>query len=195
MQVITKTIEAFSFDELSEQAQEKAWDHYMQGFEFYYDSVVDDAKTIAELFGLDIDKIYFSGFWSQGSGACFTGEYAYKKGALNAVKDYAPNDTELHGIVAALQAAQKPAFYKLRAECTTSRNNNLQVNLSHSDNDYFDVQPYEDGIEQALDDFAGWIYSNLEREYEYQTSKEVISDFFSDYEYLFDANGNVLDVE
>jgi hypothetical protein len=187
-----KTITVYTFDELSEKAKEKARDKYRNNFEFewYAEFVIDNAKTIGALFGLDIDRVFYSGFYHQGSGASFEGNYCYVKGALQAVKEYAPKDTELHGIVKALQTAQKPAFYKLRAECYTSNRGNLRVNLSHSDNDYFNVQPFEDGIESALNDFASWIYSRLQDEYEFQTSEESITEFYANNETEFTEYGD-----
>ena len=59
--------------------------------------------------------IWFSGFWSQGDGACFEGRYAYAPRAPLRIRDYAPRDTELHRIADALQALQKPNFYQLTA--------------------------------------------------------------------------------
>jgi len=188
-----KTITVYSFSELSEKAKEKVCDKYREHYYYFEDSaecIIEDAKTIGALFGLDIDRIYYSGFYHQGSGASFEGNYHYVKGALQAVKEHAPNDTDLHRIVKALQDAQRKAFYKLRAECYSSHRGNLRVNLSHADNDYFDVQPFEDDVESALSDFASWIYSNLEREYEYQTSDETIAEYYCDSDTEFTESGD-----
>ena len=59
--------------------------------------------------------IWFSGFWSQGDGACFEGRYAYAPRASLRIRDYAPRDTELHRIADALQALQRLNFYQLTA--------------------------------------------------------------------------------
>jgi len=186
-----KVITVYSFSELSEKAKEKARDKFREHFDFewYAESVIEDAKTIAELFGLDIDKIYYSGFYHQGSGASFDGIYQYKPGALKAVKEYAPLDTELHAIVKALQAIQRKAFYKLQVECTSSNYYGQRFNVEHSELRYLDVSAYEDGIAQPLRDFASWIYSRLEAEYEYLTSDEPISEFYANNEYEFKESG------
>jgi hypothetical protein len=39
----------------------------------WWDCVYDDFKTKMEDIGIDVDRMYFSGFWSQGDGACFEG--------------------------------------------------------------------------------------------------------------------------
>lgn len=187
-----KVITVYSFAELSEKAKEKARCKFIEYYDFEHSAefIIEDAKTIGALFGLDIDKVFYSGFYHQGSGASFDGNYRYGKGALQAVKKYAPNDTDLHSIVKALQDAQRKAFYKLRAECYSSNRGNLRVNLSHADNAYFDVQPFEDDIESALNDFASWIYSNLEKEYEYQTSDDTIAEYYTDSDTEFTESGD-----
>ena len=38
----------------------------------WWDGVYEDSKEVCAAFGIDIDDISFSGFWSQGDGACFT---------------------------------------------------------------------------------------------------------------------------
>ncbi len=42
----------------------------------WWDSVYDSFKTDMELIGIEVTRMYFSGFWSQGDGACFEGHVA-----------------------------------------------------------------------------------------------------------------------
>lgn len=68
MRTITITKDVYAFAELSESAKETARNNYREhnlDFCDWWDSVYDDAKTIGALFGLDIARIYFSGFWSK----------------------------------------------------------------------------------------------------------------------------------
>jgi hypothetical protein len=184
MRTITTENEAYTWEELSESAKDYAREQYREHNLDYdwWDSVYDDAKTIAALFGLRIDRIYFSGFWSQGDGACFEGGYQYRKGALKAVMEYAPMDTELHGVVARLQGVQRKAFYGLYASCNqTGRYNSMRVNV---DNDSRDIsENEEDNITDELRLFADWIYSRLEAEYEYLQSNECIDEYLAEFEF------------
>lgn len=43
----------------------------------WYESVYEHFKEMMSAIGIRVDKIYFSGFWSQGDGACFEGEIEY----------------------------------------------------------------------------------------------------------------------
>lgn len=72
MKTITTTL--YSFDELSKKIQEKVLDDLRQievEFDNWYDNVYYDWKEKLESKGFIDAKIHFSGFWSQGDGACF----------------------------------------------------------------------------------------------------------------------------
>ena len=206
----TTTRTLYTFAELSPEAQEKAIEvarcagEYFDSKEFVY----DDAVTIAALFGLEIDRrtwtnahgysgseptIYFSGFYSQGDGACFEGRYEYKRGALAAVKAYAPQDTELYSIVERLQHAQASNFYKIT--CTMKHSGHhyyhsgcMSVDVEHSEDSYRTVKNEDDFI-QAMQDFADWIYNQLESAYEYETSEENARQYLENNDAEFTEDG------
>ena len=193
-----RTVEThvFKFDELSEAAKEKARVWYRSGALDYewWDCTVEDAKTIGALMGFDIDKVYFSGFCSQGDGACFVGGMEYAKGCAKAVKDYAPQDVELHRIASAWQALQARHFYKLTARVTKTDHR-----YSHENTVSFDV--YRDGdyamadaeyaVKEIGRDFMRWIYRQLEKEYEYLNSDESVDETIRANEYEFTENGSI----
>lgn len=123
------TVKVHKFQELPANVQNSIIKKRQQINGEYFDGkdcIYDDVATIAGLFGLEFDQrhiplmngstrpesaIYYSGFWSQGDGACFEGTYRYKKGALKTVKEYAPQDTTLHQIVTDLQYIQAKHFF------------------------------------------------------------------------------------
>lgn len=96
-------IRTYTFEELSEKAQEKARDWYrtaMYEFGDYEDAaeaVIEDAKAIGEILGIQIDRVYYSVSYSQGDGACFEGTYQYQKGSVKEIKSYAPLDKNCTG--------------------------------------------------------------------------------------------------
>ena len=198
----------YTYDELSDEAKEKARDWFRQFVftdSFDWEHVIEDACEIGDLMGLDLRQaktrrqdgsfdwapsIVFSGFWSQGDGAAFDATYRYKKGALAAVKKHAPKDEELHRIAKGLQEVQRPNFYRLEANTTTTRGNNMRVNVSDSEEPYRDVGEAEDTIRDLLNDYAHWIYKRLEAEYEYQSSDEVVEECIRANEYEFLESGD-----
>jgi len=205
-----KIVKVYKFAELSEEAQQAVIERRQQSNGEFFDGadcVYDDACTIAELFGLEIaarywknshgfegstPTIYYSGFSSQGDGACFEGSYRYKKGALRAVKEYASQDTELHSIVEALQRAQAANFYKVVATCKHSghyyHSGCMEVSVEHADDSYRDVKNEDDFI-QALREFADWIYSRLESAYDYETSEENAREYLENGDAEYTADG------
>jgi len=121
----------YDFTELTDAAKDKARAWFRETIDYeWWDSVYDDFERICPILGVTLATrtvrlmgggtrqkpcIWFSGFWSQGDGACFEGSYAYAPGTSRRIRDYAPQDTELHRIADALQALQKPNFYQLTA--------------------------------------------------------------------------------
>lgn len=187
----------FKFDQLSDIAKQKDIDWYREASQYgnyFAENVIEDAKTIGALFGLDIDRVFYSGFSSQGDGACFEGSYRYQKGALKAVKQHAPQDIALHNIVKSLQETQSKAFYKLAAKCTQRghymHSGCMSVDVYHIDDEYRDIGKAEDNITESLRAFANWIYKQLEQAYDYENSDEQIIETIIANEYEFNADGS-----
>lgn len=191
-----KTIETkvYNFDELSDDAKEKArqWCRENDDFSFHAESVLEDAKECAKLIGIDIDNIYYSGFSSQGDGACFEGAYSYKAGGLKAIKEHAPKDKELHRIAKALQDAQKAQFYNIHARVKQSGHYShsgcTNIDVYHNDRPYDSIKQ-EDAIKEALRDFMDWIYKQLEKEYEYHSEDAQVDESINANEYTFTETG------
>ena len=205
MRTIETTV--YKFAELSDKAKEKARDWYRQGCcddSSWYESVYEDAATIADIIGIDLRQraaklmgggtrmepaIYFSGFSSQGDGACFEGTYRYRKGSVKAIKAHAPQDAELHRIAEELYAMQRRARFSITAQISHRGHYNHSGCMSIDvDQDMSGDIPTGD-IEQCMRDFADWIYKQLETEYDYQNSDEQVDDAITANEYEFDEEG------
>lgn len=194
----TETIEhkIYTFNELSEDAKAKARDWYREGNSydsFYSECVIEDAKEAAACFGLDIDKVYFSGFWSQGDGACFEGRYRYKAGWREALKAYAPKDETLQRIGEALQHAQRKHFYTLEAN-TKHRGHYyhsgcMSIEVENREERGRNIGYQETEISDALRGFADWIYRRLEEDYDYHNSDEAIDETIEANGYEFTEDG------
>jgi hypothetical protein len=204
---ITET-KLYRFDELSDAAKQKAIEREgeAQGelFDAAHDGSYDDFDAIAKILGIEFDSkpvklmngntrydpaIYYSGFWSQGDGACFEGRYEYKPGASKAIRAYAPQDTKLHGFADELARIQRPFFFKLRARMKHSghyyHSGCMTVDVDHAWDDYYsdkrnpfeDKSLPEDEITEVMRNFADWMYRSLETEYEYRTGEECAREY------------------
>jgi hypothetical protein len=205
---VSKTV--FQFDELSDSAKESARAWYRDGALDYdwWEFVYSDAAECGKLMGIDLNQkpvklmsgatrydpaIWFSGFSSQGDGACFEAYYSYAKGGVKAIKDRAPLDKELHRIAAELQAIQRENFYRLEAR-TKQRGHYyhsgcMSVDVGKADGSDCN-ETAETAVTQALRDFADWIYRQLESEHDYQVADEQVDESIRANEYEFDEDGS-----
>lgn len=74
-----KTIKIYRFDELSKEAQMKVVENHGADFvndDYWYEYVYEDFKDeLKSKYGFVVEDMSFRGFWSQGDGASFTGEF------------------------------------------------------------------------------------------------------------------------
>ena len=203
----------FKYSELSDAAKAKAREWYASlafsdshDWEFVYEMAV----TAGKMLGIDIDTspvklmgggtsqkptIYFSGFWSQGDGACFEGDYAYSKGAAKKIADEFGTESEWAKecirIAKALQEEQRRAFYRITARMRHrghySHSGCMSVDVENEDRDV--SVDMDETITRLMRDFADAIYSALEREHDHQTSDENVIEAIEANEYTFDENG------
>lgn len=206
MRIVEKTL--YKYEELSDRAKQRARECYLEGgldyswWEFCY----DDFARVAEILGIDLSQravplmngkcryepeIYFSGFYRQGSGSSFCGTYGYAKGAVAKIKEYAPQDKELHRIAQGLQDVQRRHFYRLIADITSVHDNYIRVEVEDSENRYRDIGDAEDDVRGLMNDFNDWMFKRLQDEYEYLTSDEAVAESLITNEYEFDEEGNI----
>ncbi len=206
-----RTIQVYQFDELSDEAKEKArewWRRGQDGDTFWSECVLDDAKEIGKFMGMDIDNIYFSGFWSQGDGACFVGAWRAGEVQADKLKEYAPQDKELHRIVdqlAELASKYPDGYFKVKhrghyshSGCTSfdvELPNAREEELEYGSPEYKQVQVEigedEESLIELARDFMNWIYRTLEKEWEYQNSDEQVDETIRANEYEFLETGEL----
>lgn len=197
MRTIETTV--YKYDELSDEAKQKAREEYLKDGLYYnwWDFCYEDFCQVAGILGIEIScrqgrgaEIYFTGFYCRGSGSSFVGTYRYAKGAVNLIKQYASQDKELHRIAQALQDIQRKHFYRLEARITSRLDHSIRVSVSHCDDPYRDIGDAEDDVQELMNDFNDWMYCRLRDEYEHLTSDEVVEESIIANEYEFDEDGN-----
>lgn len=156
----------------------------------WWEYTYDWAREEAAKFGLDIDKIYFSGFSSQGDGASFTGSLYFKE----CNEDTLPEDVRdvyraIHEQYALMKVVDPEVEFSVKI---TQHGNYSHENTMHFEfyveeiegyERYERYEPDEETIEEALRDYARWIYRTLEKDYDYLISDEAIDEWLSDSEY------------
>ena len=196
-----QTIAIYEFNELTDEAKENARDWYRaNGLDYeWWDCTIQEYKELGELLGIEIDNIYFSGFASQGDGACFTGTYSYRKGWKKALASETGGELyrKLESIGLGLQAEQEKYFYGITAGINRTgrycHENSVTVSVDpgeHVNGYWSDTSDMEDNIADCLRDFMREIYSTLRSEYGYLTSDESVDDTIIANEWEFTETGD-----
>ena len=195
-EVICTTV--YRIDELSDAAKSKAktWYRELEPHDDWWDAVYDDFERACDILGVSLKTkpvrllgggtrqepcIWFSGFWSQGDGACFEAGVTYAKGSAAKIKAYAPQDGELHRIATALQDLQRRNFYQLTAEVSHRGRYSYEFCMEiavdrDSPTGQSPTDHAEAGITEALRDLARWLYRQLQAEHDHLTSDEAIEE-------------------
>jgi hypothetical protein len=201
----------YTLDELEDRAREGARDWYRQTAldDDWHDVVFEDFEAVCDILGVSLatrpvrlmgggtrtaPRIWFSGFSSQGDGACFEGAYHYAGQSRRRIRDYAPKDVALHGIANRLAAVQRRNFFRLEAsvghrgryyhdysmDISVGRDGPTGEGVSGAD---------EEIVIEALRDLARWLYRRLEAEYDYQTGDAQIDEVIRANGYTFTEAG------
>ena len=164
----------------------------------WWDFVYEDFRKICDILGitLDRDEPSFSGFWSQGDGASWTGRYRAQgldlsvwSGVLPTydiapakIREHAPQDEELHRIadeLCLLARIYGTTYVVVR------RHDSRYVHSSTmcvSEWEYYDgrdvdeeiIDHVEEALLHAFQALADWLYGALEEEYDHLTSDEAV---------------------
>lgn len=217
----TKEITVYKWEELSQKAQEKARQWYLDGMDYewwegVYEMAIEDGREL----GFYIDKIYFSGFSSQGDGACWIGQVDVRQWLEKHVADSI-------GVSAWCQLIQEDVVGK-HLQVTQSGRYNHENTMQFGDvvdrtDDYeddwkmelpsifkgMDVQHLFDiivtdpdchikstealtqAIEESAKDYARDIYQRLREEYDFLTTDEMMLDHFEANDYHFTNEGEL----
>lgn len=199
----TKIINLYEFNELSESAKEKArdwWREASSGDIFWAEGIVSEARQQANLMGFNVEKILWSGFYTQGSGACFIGEW----NAKNVLADRVASEWgECDSTTEIKQIAEKFAelankFPELQAKISHRGRYFHEYSVDY-DFYFFDTETGEEKnwpenfqekeFKETCAKLFRWIYRQLEKEYEYQNSAECIDELLVINNYTFTEQG------
>ncbi len=195
----TIKINIYSFDELSDKAKEKARQWYREGFDFQFsnDIVIEEAKNIFKFVGYDISKIYYSGFSSQGDGACFEGSWKASDVNASALKTFCPLDQTLHKIADQLEKISKDypyAYLRVNHSGHYSHKYCTDFNISIVDengdeNCSTGAAEAEKSLIEVSRDAMDWIYRQLEKNYNWEMEDCHVEESIKNNEYTFTEEG------
>lgn len=178
----TRTIEetVYAFDELSDNARDRAISDYTEGLNDWHEPTIDLLIEHLSEAGVLNPKILFSGFWSQGDGACFTGTwYASDCTADKDVWTWVPGAAEA---LETLKSAPVGLSCSIRHRSRYYHEQSVSIDWSWApDGDPTgeeDEPPFPEDeakkAEEALRDIMRGIYHALETEYDSLTSVDAV---------------------
>lgn len=208
METITKTYKVYEFDELDPKTRERVVDKFRDINTDYYWSEVTiwDQKDELKKFGFDAVEIYFTGFWSQGDGACFVGNLD-NEGLLK----FLTESKELSKYPRLVRAIKNDTIY-------------VNIKITHTDRychensttiaDYTEMQDNSELSGKLLEDYTKWyesfdargpqnesigwyydkcreFYSQLQDEYDFRTNDDSVIDTIRANEYQFLEDGTL----
>lgn len=210
----------YTFSELSDKAKEKARDWYRDGAldHDWWDGVYEQFTEEMEALGFEFDTksvplhgggtrqepaIYFSGFYSQGDGACFSGRVDALKW-LKAMKlgntyRFMLNGAKVHAFGTNDDAYELTGLW-VKSSGRDSHEGSMHAEIEGYNYPPADTNPRYDRIiaqeNDLRDGFQTWardqarkLWKRLRDEYEYQMSDEVVDELIEANEYTFTESG------
>jgi hypothetical protein len=186
----------YQIDELSEKARQKAIDNNrdwnVDGFDWWC-NVYDDYKRELEERGFFAPEIWFSGFCSQGDGACFDAQID-----LNELLNWVSDKSKYRHLVPFIEDGTIHASIE---------KNSYGYHYSHERTRYIELEhPFwkercprsaslckelQEELEEIRYDLSHKIYRSLEKDYEWLTSDECVEESLKTNEVRFLENGEV----
>jgi hypothetical protein len=198
------------YKELSDTAKEHAFERhveYAQSNDYYWwESVMEDWVERLSAVGIStsLEQMHFSGFHSQGDGACFTGSIDLKE-FLEAHPDLKKEHVKLYMAVVPFDTRGAACEYydlELTRHGSTNYNHEKSVHLGSWDLNILPEYDTEEGedyerliidaeadIEWQCREYMKELYNDLEKEHEYMQSMEC---FLEEVDYKdFDEDGSL----
>lgn len=158
-------------------------------YEDWYEYVYQDFTEDMEAIGVRVDNIYFSGFWSQGDGACFEGKVENDETFLKNFQGYPMlNNLVRNGGAIDLSVSHSGHYYHSNSiswsyEVETFKQvvpaptefHEKVISLMDEELD-IEASKFEDEAVEFLKDKMGKLYNKLSDEYDHLTSDEVVAE-------------------
>jgi len=200
MKTVSVDYEVYSYAELNTAAKENARQNYIEHIDWpWWEETYKYLKNMCKNFGLEITDIWFSGFYSQGDGACFEGTYTpQKENCLQHFTEIYPSEIEISKIVSELNALENKDFLvRIYHQGRYYHENSVYIEISYDDENLISDQLWKkqkEIIEQNLKALMQHIYSMLESVWDWKTSETIFKDLCELNEWYFLKNGELFNL-
>ena len=212
MNKVTKYKNYYTFDNVKELKEKVDTDKFIGENlsecpcdNFWAEPIEEDFKKICSFFGIENVKTYWDVSYTQGCGASFTGECYPEDINIKGLKEYAPQNKELHNLIDnfenVLSEAVNFCYKDENCDCDECIENNkinfIDINRcknllychsntmcveSFSDNGKIYDDKINDELKFIFSDLADWLFDKLRTEFDYITSEEYLLNYIIDNE-------------
>lgn len=180
------TIKLYAFEELSEKVQENLIqdnrDHETE-HDDWFEPITEGFEEDMKNAGFDDITIGFTGFWSQGDGACFYGKVTDSQKLIETLKEEGYIEKELN-----IPAIDDLSIRIIKTSRHYEHANTIVADLDGPDNEY-DYSHLEDTITKWARDKSNGLYETLEQYHEEITSNDYVKDYLVEQGEVFMENG------
>lgn len=153
---------------------------------WYEDIIVDFCENILPSFGITASykDVQFTGFWSQGDGASFTGDFCLSDVSPTELIASLPTEVELHKLIEEL-AELAEAHPNIQGEVSRypslySHSNTMSTGYWSSDDGYYNEETEafaaaEDQLIRIFRQLADWLYSRLNENHDFYIADATAS--------------------
>ena len=191
MKTITIEKNLYDFEEVKEKALEKNRYILVDDYSYWYDETITFCEDELKDIGFIKPEIYFSGFWSQGDGACFDADIDVEK-LLDYLLEIKKFSTEEITKLKNLQDDFKTQIITINNHYYHERTRKFEVYCVDAENpdDLNLIDKLEKAVEEIRLEKCKEIYNKLEDEYDNLTSDSVLADWLND-AYWFNEDGSI----
>lgn len=193
----TIKLNLYKFAELSDTAKGIAVEKFrdINVEENWYETVYDDFKEKAKDFGFEIDKIYFSGFSSQGDGAMFEGSIIDFTKFLDNISPHVKKIIGNKCLDLDCKFTHSGFYYHEKSVYINFTSGNIPGKYTAGKGWQGNIQTnmdiLEENIQKQYESFCRDLYKALEKECDYLTSDKVIIETIEANEYDFTIDGKL----
>lgn len=189
------------YSELSDEAKRKAleWGREAQSEDSWFsECVTEDWKATLEYLGFYGVDVLWTGFYSQGDGACFVGNWQDKYVCFDRLVEYLgverAESMDCYGFFRKIEAlrgmgAIEPHYVALRHKGLYSHKHSVTYDYDIPEAEDDTIPDFESDFKEACQSLMEDIYSDLEKEYDYQMSDEAVAEMLEVNEFDFNEKG------
>jgi hypothetical protein len=191
------TIKAYEFHELSEKAQKRVLEKYSDinvNDDYWHDPYIEEFKEDLKNWGVTDPEIGYSGFWSQGDGACFAGGEIDEAKLLQTMRECSYFDVPHSWLNAAVEGSLTIRIVKFNHRYEHSKTIHAKVDYIGEVLSKDEEEDMETVITGWAQDMSDQLYRSLEKGYDSLQTEDAVIEEITAREWVFTESGQRISI-